>query len=44
MIAHGGTINSLGEYHNNNHNMVEYVLNSSMIDIPMGGVDVALGV
>ena len=44
MIADGGTINCSGKWHNINLAMDEYVLNSPMIVIPMGGVDVVLGV
>ena len=44
MIADGGTINCSWKFHNINLTMVKYVLNSPMIVIPMGGVDVVLGV
>ena len=44
MIANGGTINFLGKCHSINMSMGEYVLNGPMISIPMGGVDVVLGV
>ena len=44
MIADGGTINCLGKVHNINITMGEYVLNSPMIVIPMGGANVVLGV
>ena len=44
MIADGGTINCSGKCHNINLDMGGYVLNSPMISIPMGGVDVSLGV
>ena len=44
MIAHGGTINYSGKCHNINIFVGEYVLNSAIIAIPMGGVDVVLGV
>ena len=44
MIVDGGTINCSGKCHNINLAMGEYVLNSPMISIPMGGVDVVLGV
>ena len=44
MIAHKGTINYSGKCHNINLSMGEYVLNSPMISILMGGVDVLLGV
>jgi hypothetical protein len=44
MIANGGTINCSGKFHKINLTMGEYVMNSPMISIPMGGVDVILGV
>ena len=44
MIADGGTINCSGKFHEINLTMGEEVLNSPMIAIPMGGVDVVLGV
>ena len=44
MVANGGTINCFGKCHNIKISMGEYVLNSPMLSIPMGGVDVALGV
>jgi len=44
MVVSGGTINCSGKYHNIKLSMGEYVLNSPMISIPMGGVDVVLGV
>ena len=44
MIADGGTINCSGKCHNINLSMGEYLLNSPIISIPMGGVDVVLGV
>jgi hypothetical protein len=44
MIANGGTINCSGKFHKINITIGEYVMNSSMISIPMGGVDVVLGV
>jgi hypothetical protein len=44
MIANGGTINSSGKFHKINLTMGEYVMNIPMISIPMGGVDVLLGV
>ena len=44
MIEDGGTINFLGKCYNINLTIGEYVLDSLMIDIPMGGVDVVLGV
>ena len=44
IIVHGGTINCSQKFHNINLTMGGYVLNSPMIVIPMGGVDVVLGV
>jgi len=44
MIVDGGTINCLEKCHNINLTMGEYVLNSPMIFIQMGGFDVVLGV
>jgi hypothetical protein len=44
MIANGRTINCSGKFHKINLNMGEYVMNSPMISIPMGGVDVVLGI
>ena len=44
MVASGGTINCSGTCHNIKLSMGEYVLNSSMLSIPMGGADVLLGV
>jgi hypothetical protein len=44
MIANEGTINCSGRFHKINLTMGEYVMNSPMIAIPMGGVDVILGV
>ena len=44
MIENGGTINCSGKCHNINLAIREYILNSQMISIPMGGVDVVLGV
>jgi len=44
MIANGGTINCSGKCHNIKLSMGEYVLTSPMLSIPMGGVDVVLGV
>ena len=43
MFANGGTINFSRKCHNIKLNMGEYVLNSPIISIPMGGVDVVLG-
>jgi hypothetical protein len=44
MIENGGTINCPGKCHNINLTMGEYVMNSPMISIPMGGVDFIQGV
>ena len=44
MVANGGTINCSGKCHNIKLSMREYVLNIPMLSIPMGGVDVVLGV
>ena len=44
MVANGGTINCSKKCHNINLTMGEYVLNSPMLSIPIGGVDVVLGV
>jgi hypothetical protein len=44
MIANGGTINFSGKCHNINLTMGEYVMNSPMISIPMGGANFVLGV
>ena len=44
MVANGKTINYTGKCHNINLSMGEYVLKIPMISIPMGGVDVVLGV
>jgi hypothetical protein len=44
MIADGGTINCSGKCHSINLNMGEYFLDSPMISIQMGGVDVVSGV
>jgi hypothetical protein len=44
MIADGGTINCLGKCNKINLTMGEYVMNSPMISIPMGGADVVLGI
>ena len=44
MAANGGTIIFSRKCHNINLSMGEYVLNSPMLSIPMGGVDVLLGV
>ena len=42
MVANGGTINCSRKCHNINLSMGEYVLNSPMLSIPMGGADVVL--
>ena len=44
MVANGGTINCSGKCHSMKLTMGEYVLNIQMLSIPMGGVDVVLGV
>ena len=44
MVANGGTINCSGKCHNIKLTMGEHVLNIPIISIPMGGVDVVLGV
>ena len=44
MVANGGTINCSRKCHDIKLIMGEYVLNSSILFIPMGGVDVVLGV
>jgi hypothetical protein len=44
MIADGGTINCSGKCNKINLTMGEYVMNSLMIVIPMGGADVVLGI
>ena len=44
MITGGGIINFLRKCHNLNLTMGEYVLNSPMISIPMGCVEIFLGV
>ena len=44
MIEDGGTINCSGKCHKITLTMGEYVLNSLVISITMGGVDVILGV
>ena len=44
MIPGGGAINCSGKWHNINLTMGEYVLNSPVVSIPMGGADVVLGV
>jgi hypothetical protein len=44
MIADGGTINCSGKFNKINLTMGEYVMNSPMISIPMGGADVVLAI
>jgi len=44
IVSNGGIINCLGKCHNINVTMGEYVLNSLMLSIPMGGADVVLRV
>ena len=44
IIANGGTINCSGKCHKITLTMGEYVLNIPILAIPMGGVDVVLGV
>ena len=44
MVANGGTINFSRNFHNIKLTMGEYVLNIPILSIPMGGVDVVLGV
>ena len=44
MIAYEGTINCSGKFHKINLTIGEYVVNTQIISIPMGGVDVVLGV
>jgi len=44
MVVNGGTINFYGKCHNINLTMGEYSLNSPMLSIPMGGVDIVLGI
>jgi len=44
MVVSRGTINFSGQCHNIKLSMGEYVLNSTMLSIPMGGADVVLGV
>jgi len=44
MVASGGTINCFGKCHNIRLSMGEYVLNSPILSIQMGGADVVLGV
>ena len=42
MVENGGVINFSGKRYNINLPMGEYVLNSPMLSIPMGGVDFLL--
>ena len=44
MVENGGIINCFGKCHNIKLTMGEYVLNSTILSIPMGGADVVLGV
>jgi hypothetical protein len=44
MIAYGGTINCSGKCYSINLNMGEYLFDSPIISIQMGGVDIILGV
>jgi hypothetical protein len=44
MIANGGNKYCLGKCNKINLMMGEYVMNSPMISIPMGGADVVLGI
>ena len=44
MIENGGTTNFSGKCHNIRLSMGEYVLNSPILSIPMGGADVVLGI
>ena len=44
MVANGGTINFSGKFHNIKITMGEYVFNSPILYIPMGGADVVLGI
>ena len=44
MVENGRTINCSRKCHNIKLTMGEYVLNSPMLSIPMGGADVVLGV
>jgi hypothetical protein len=44
MIEDGATINYSGKFHSIKFNMGEYLLDSPMISIQMGGSDVVLGV
>jgi len=44
MVSNGGTIKFYGKYYNIKLTMGEYVFNSPILFIPMGGDDVVLGV
>ena len=44
IVVNGGNINFSRKFHNIKITMGGYVLNSPMLSIPMGGVDVVLGV
>ena len=44
MVENGGTINCSGKFHNIKLTMGEFALNSPILSIPMGGIDVVLGV
>ena len=44
MVENGGTINCYGKCHNIKLSMGEYVLNSPILSIPMGGANFVLGV
>jgi len=44
MVENGGTINCSGKFHNIKLTMGEYLFNSQMLSIPLGGADVVLGV
>lgn len=44
IIVYGDTINCSRKCHSTNMNMGEYLLDSTMISIQMGSVDVVLGV
>jgi len=43
MVANGGTINFSRTFHSIKLSMVEYVLNSEMLSIPIGGPVVVVG-
>jgi hypothetical protein len=44
LVANGGSIDCVGKCHNLKLNMGEYNLESPMYSIPIGGVDVVLGI